>query len=99
MTTQPESLEEQHPPSVGLNPDGVSFTVDKMWAAHRQLNAAIKLLLGHHPASSKLAHQISPKITHIPTCAVAGFAFDAQVWPHVRERTLATVALDFPKKL
>lgn len=44
MTTEPQPPGTGHAPSMGLNPDRASFTVDKIHAAHRQLNAAIRLL-------------------------------------------------------
>jgi phosphohistidine phosphatase len=56
------------------------------------------MLVGHHPALSKLAHRFSSVITHLPTCAAAEFKFNAKTWPDVRKATLATVTLDLPKK-
>jgi phosphohistidine phosphatase len=56
------------------------------------------MLVGHHPALSTLAHHLSSDITHMPTCAVAEFAFNAKTWPDLHKATLATVAFDFPKK-
>jgi phosphohistidine phosphatase len=56
------------------------------------------MLVGHHPALSQLAHRLSPDIVHMPTCAVAEFAFKAKLWRDVGKTTLVTVALDFPKK-
>jgi len=56
------------------------------------------VLVGHHPALSKLAHRLSSDIIHMPTCAVAEFKFNAKTWPHVSRATLASVAFDFPKK-
>src|SRR5262245_33050308 len=35
------------------------------------------ILFGHNPALTELAHRLSTKITHMPTCAVAEFTFDA----------------------
>ena len=56
------------------------------------------MLVGHDPALSKLAHRLSSEITHMPTCAVAEFKFNAKTWPDVHKGTLASVAFDFPKK-
>ncbi len=56
------------------------------------------MLVGHDPALLQLAHRLSPDITRMPTCAVAEFKFNANFWPDVRKATLATAALDFPKK-
>jgi phosphohistidine phosphatase len=56
------------------------------------------MLVGHDPAFSKLAHRLSPEISHMPTCAVAEFKFNARTWPDVHKATLATITFDFPKK-
>ena len=56
------------------------------------------MLVGHDPAFSKLAHRFSPDISHMPTCAVAEFEFNARTWPDVHRATLATITFDFPKK-
>jgi phosphohistidine phosphatase len=56
------------------------------------------MLVGHHPALSTLAHRLSSDILHMPTCAIAEFRFNATLWPDVRKATLATAALDLPKK-
>ena len=34
------------------------------------------MLFGHNPELTELAHSLSNKITHLPTCAVAEFTFD-----------------------
>src|SRR6266496_884279 len=34
------------------------------------------MLFGHNPELTELAHRLSNKITHLPTCAVAEFTFD-----------------------
>jgi phosphohistidine phosphatase len=56
------------------------------------------MLIGHNPALAELAHRLSSEITHLPTCAVAEFTFNATSWREVGKATLATVALDYPKK-
>jgi phosphohistidine phosphatase len=56
------------------------------------------MLVGHHPALSKLAHRFSSDITHMPTCAVAQFTFKAKKWRDVREATLSEAKFDRPKK-
>jgi len=44
----------------------------------RKLGAKPKsvMLFGHNPELTELAHRLSNKITHLPTCAVAEFTFD-----------------------
>jgi phosphohistidine phosphatase len=56
------------------------------------------MLVGHNPVLAELAHRLSSEITDMPTCAVAEFTFNATSWSDVGNATLATVALDYPKK-
>ena len=56
------------------------------------------MLVGHNPALTELAHRLSSEITHLPTCAVAEFTFNAKSWPDVGKATLKTVTLEHPKK-
>jgi phosphohistidine phosphatase len=56
------------------------------------------MLFGHNPELTELAHRLSSKITHLPTCAVAEFTFNAKSWSIIGRATVAKVALDYPKK-
>jgi len=56
------------------------------------------MLVGHNPELSELAHQLSSEITHMPTCAIAEFTFDAKSWSGIGKAKPAQVALRFPKK-
>src|SRR3989454_12055117 len=56
------------------------------------------MLFGHNPKLTELAHRLSSKITHMPTCAVAEFKFNANSWSSIGKTKLAKVALDYPKK-
>jgi phosphohistidine phosphatase len=56
------------------------------------------MLFGHNPGLTELAHHFSSEITHMPTCAVAEFTFDAKSWSNISKATLARVTLDYPKK-
>ena len=38
------------------------------------------MLFGHNPELTELAHRLSSEITHMPTCAVAEFTFNAMSW-------------------
>ena len=40
------------------------------------------MLVSHNPELTELAH-LSSEITHMPTCAVAGFTFDAKSWSNM----------------
>jgi phosphohistidine phosphatase len=55
------------------------------------------MLFGHNPELTELAHRLSSKITHMPTCAVAEFTFDAKSWSKIGKVKPAKVALDYPK--
>jgi phosphohistidine phosphatase len=54
------------------------------------------MLFGHNPELTELAHRLSSEITHMPTCAVAEFTFNAK--SNIGKAKLAKVALDYPKK-
>ena len=56
------------------------------------------MLFGHNPELTELAHRLSGEITHMPTCAVAEFAFATKSWSKVGKAKLARVELDYPKK-
>ena len=56
------------------------------------------MLFGHNPELTELAHRLSSKITHMPTCAVAEFTFDAKSWSKIGKVKPANVTLDYPKK-
>jgi phosphohistidine phosphatase len=56
------------------------------------------MLFGHNPELTELAHRLSSEITHMPTCAVAEFAFNAKSWSNIGKAKVAKVALDYPKK-
>jgi len=56
------------------------------------------MLFGHNPELTQLARRFSGEITHMPTCAVAEFKFDAKSWSEIGEIRPTKVALDYPKK-
>ena len=56
------------------------------------------ILFGHNPELTEFAHRLSSEITHMPTCAVAEFTFNAKLWSNIGKAKLAKVALDYPKK-
>jgi len=66
----------------------------------RQLDDSAErvMLIGHNPELTELAHRLSSKITHLPTCAVAEFTFDAKSWSRIGKDKPAKVALDYPKQ-
>jgi phosphohistidine phosphatase len=74
-------------------------------AVHDLLNVIHKLgdklesviLFGHNPELTELARGLSSEITHMPTCAVAEFTFNAKSWSQIGKAKLAKVAFDYPK--
>jgi phosphohistidine phosphatase len=56
------------------------------------------ILVGHNPELTELAHRLSSEITHMPTCAVVAFTFDAKSWSNIGKAKPVKVALDYPKK-
>jgi phosphohistidine phosphatase len=65
----------------------------------RELGAKPKsiMLFDHNPELTELAHRLSKRITHLPTCAVAEFAFDAKSWSTIGKAEPESVALHTPK--
>jgi len=65
----------------------------------RKLGAKPKIvmLFGHNPELTELAHRLSSKIAHLPTCAVAEFTLDAKSWAAIGKDKPESVALYTPK--
>ena len=57
------------------------------------------MLFGHNPELAELAQRLSSKITDMPTCAVAEFAFDTRSWSNVGKQAPAKVTLHTPKQM
>lgn len=57
----------------------------------------VAMLVGHNPGLSELAHRLSTPITHLPTCAVAEFAFDVDSWSRVGQVGPVRATLESPK--
>ena len=56
------------------------------------------MLFGHNPELTELAHRLSSKISHLPTCAVAELTFDTQSWSRIGKDKPSRVALGYPRK-
>ncbi len=56
------------------------------------------MLFGHNPELTELAHRLSSQITHLPTCAIAEYTYDAKSWSDIGKVRPAKVALDHPNK-
>jgi phosphohistidine phosphatase len=55
------------------------------------------MLVGHNPECSALAHHFCAEITHMPTCAIAEFRFDAKKWFGIGDANPVRTAFDWPK--
>ena len=55
------------------------------------------MLFGHNPELTELAHRLAGTITHLPTCAVAEFSFDAKSWATTGKDKPASAVLHTPK--
>jgi len=55
------------------------------------------MLVAHNPGLGELAHHFASEITHMPTCAIAEFRFEARSWADIAKAQLAHVVFDEPK--
>jgi len=79
-----------------LYPGAVDVLLSIVHSLDKKLNRV--MIVAHNPALAEFAHRLSNAITRMPTCAVAEFTFDTKSWPLVDNSSLASVALDCPKK-
>ena len=56
------------------------------------------MLVGHNPGFTELAHHFDRGITHMPTCALAEFRFEAQSWAGIGQAGPARTNFDLPKR-
>ena len=56
------------------------------------------MLIGHNPELTGLAHRFCKQITHMPTCAVACFTFDAETWTDIGRHSALEIDFDYPKR-
>jgi phosphohistidine phosphatase len=77
-----------------------AVTADDLLAFIRELGDKLErvMVFGHNPELTELAHRLSSKITHMPTCAVAEFTFDSKSWSNVGKDKPAKVALEYPRQ-
>jgi len=73
---------------------------DELLHLIRKLGAKPKsvMLVGHNPELTELAHHLSSKITHLPTCAIADFTIEAKSWTTIGKDKPASVVLYTPEK-
>lgn len=56
------------------------------------------MLVGHNPGFTELAHHFDSKITHMPTCALADFRFEAESWASIGRARPVNTIFDSPKQ-
>ncbi|GAB3373403.1 histidine phosphatase family protein [Azotobacter armeniacus] len=83
-----------------VNDELYASQADDVLEVIRTLDDKLKqvMLVGHNPALDELAHRLSSKIDHLPTCAVAKFDFAAKSWADIGKIKPTKVILDYPKK-
>jgi phosphohistidine phosphatase len=55
------------------------------------------MLFGHNPELTEVAHRLSSKISHLPTCAVAEFTFDVKSWSRIGREKPSRVAVGYAR--
>jgi phosphohistidine phosphatase len=55
------------------------------------------MLVGHNPGFTELARHFDSAITHMPTCTMAEFRFDAKSWAGIGQARPVHTILDSPK--
>jgi phosphohistidine phosphatase len=56
------------------------------------------MLVGHNPGFTDLAHHFDSKITHMPTCTLAEFRFEAESWAGIGQAKPSRTIFDSPKQ-
>ena|SRR5450631_1732868 len=56
------------------------------------------MLVGHNPGFTELAHHFDSEITHMPTCALAEFRFEADSWAGIGQARPWRTIFDSPKQ-
>jgi phosphohistidine phosphatase len=75
-------------------------TMDALITVIRALDDKLEcvMLVGHNPGFTELAHHFDSGITHMPTCAIAEFTFDAKSWSGIGQARPARTIFDSPKQ-
>jgi phosphohistidine phosphatase len=71
---------------------------DLLHVIHKQQQAGARDAVWPQPRVDRTRASLSSEITHLPTCAVAEFKFDAKSWSNIGKVKPAKVTLDYPKK-
>ncbi|RGE20097.1 histidine phosphatase family protein [Leucobacter sp. wl10] len=83
---------------VELDPELYAAPASTLLAKAAGTNAASAMVVAHNPGISDLAAQLSGDgIAHMPTCAVARFAWAAESWSELGSRVSARWWFDSPR--
>jgi phosphohistidine phosphatase len=85
--------------AIVVNDDLYATTADALIAVIEELDDTLErvMLVGHNPEFTELAQRFSAEIDHMPTCAVASFAFEVDSWSDIAQARPAKTDLDVPK--
>jgi phosphohistidine phosphatase len=86
--------------NITLNDGLYAATVGALIAAIEALDDRLDrvMLVGHNPGFTALAHHFDRGITHMSTCALAAFSFDAKSWAGVGQAGPARTIFDSPRR-
>ena len=75
-------------------------TVDALLAIVEALDDRLDrvMLVGHNPGFTELAHHFNSNVTHMPTCALAEFRFEAESWTGIGMARPVHTIFDSPKQ-
>ncbi|MDP1902378.1 MAG: histidine phosphatase family protein [Rubrivivax sp.] len=86
--------------NIAVNDRLYAATVDALMTVIEALDDKLErvMLVGHNPGFTELAHHFDSGITHMPTCALAEFRFDAKSWSGIGQARPARTIFDSPKQ-
>ena len=93
-----KSLDYEHN-AIVVNDRLYAATVDGLIAVIEDLDDTLEcvMLIGHNPGFTDLAHHFSSEVSHMPTCAIAEFTFEAKTWTGLGQAKPVRTAFDSPK--
>ena len=85
---------------IAVNDRLYAATADALIAVIEELDDKFErvMLVGHNPEFTDFAHHFSSEITHMPTCAIAVFTFDAKTWSGIGQAKPVRTDFDSPKQ-
>ena len=86
--------------NITVNDRLYAATVDALITVIEALDDKLQrvMLVGHNPGFTELAHHFDSGITHMPTCALAEFRFDAKSWSGIGQARPSRTCFDSPRQ-